>query len=142
MVRANHLNRHPPEHIPMSQTRPDREGGQVERHAQPLGLRQRRLEMASTCLCYPNVLRSGETIEGSGVRPMSEHALSETGGSVLGCRIADGLRQIAGAQPDVIVLAQATMAGAVDRCSDLPVPVLASPRLGLADALAQWRAGG
>jgi hypothetical protein len=51
---------------------------------------------------------------------------------VLGCRIADGLRQIAGAQPDVIVLAQATMTGAVDRCSDLPVPVLASPRLGLA----------
>ena len=55
--------------------------------------------------------------------------------------VAEGLRQIAASAPDVIVLAQATMAGAVDRCADLPVPILASPRLGLADAVAHWRAG-
>jgi len=37
---------------------------------------------------------------------------------------------------DVIVLAQASMAGAAERCADLRVPVLSSPRLGLEAALA------
>lgn len=36
---------------------------------------------------------------------------------------------------DVIVLAQASMAGAVERCRGLEVPVLSSPRLGLEAAL-------
>jgi hypothetical protein len=39
------------------------------------------------------------------------------------------------ASADVIVLAQASMAGAAQRCADLAVPVLSSPRLGVAAAL-------
>ena len=38
-------------------------------------------------------------------------------------------------ESDVIVLAQASMAGAVERCRDLKTPVLASPRLGVAAAI-------
>jgi hypothetical protein len=37
---------------------------------------------------------------------------------------------------DVIVLAQASMAGAVELCADMDIPVLASPRPGLKAALA------
>lgn len=37
---------------------------------------------------------------------------------------------------DVVVLAQASMAGAAELCPDLSVPVLSSPRLGLESALA------
>jgi hypothetical protein len=43
-------------------------------------------------------------------------------------------------QGDVIVLAQASMAGAGALCDDLPTPVLSSPRLGLEAALAAYRA--
>jgi len=41
---------------------------------------------------------------------------------------------------DVILLAQASMAGAERLCPELQVPVLSSPRLGLARALALYRA--
>jgi len=41
---------------------------------------------------------------------------------------------------DVVVLAQASMAGAADLLSDLPIPVLSSPRLGLVAALALLKA--
>src|SRR6185295_9739759 len=37
---------------------------------------------------------------------------------------------------DVAVLAQASMAGAVDRCAGIGIPVLASPRLGVEAAMA------
>ena len=37
---------------------------------------------------------------------------------------------------DVIVLAQASMAGAAELCADLGVPILSSPRLGVEAALA------
>lgn len=43
-------------------------------------------------------------------------------------------------QGDVIVLAQASMAGAAELCADLPIPVLSSPRLGLEAAIAAYRA--
>lgn len=43
---------------------------------------------------------------------------------------------------DVVVLAQASMAGAADLCRDLAVPVLSSPRLGLEAALRVYRAEG
>lgn len=49
-------------------------------------------------------------------------------------RIAEALRSAPVC--DVIVLAQASMAGAAERCADLRVPVLSSPRLGLEAALA------
>jgi len=54
-------------------------------------------------------------------------------------------RSIAGAltrdprQTDVVVLAQASMAGAASLCGGLGVPVLSSPRLGLAGALGRYR---
>jgi hypothetical protein len=41
---------------------------------------------------------------------------------------------------DVIVLAQASMAGAAALCSDLPVPILSSPRLGAEAAVRAYRA--
>ena len=41
---------------------------------------------------------------------------------------------------DVVVLAQASMAGAAPLCADLGVPILSSPRLGLEAALAAYRA--
>jgi hypothetical protein len=50
--------------------------------------------------------------------------------------IAAALRAVAG-QGDVIVLAQASMAGAAALCPDLAIPVLSSPRLGLEAALAR-----
>jgi hypothetical protein len=50
--------------------------------------------------------------------------------------IAAALREVAG-QGDVIVLAQASMAGAAALCPDLAIPVLSSPRLGLEAALAR-----
>jgi hypothetical protein len=42
-----------------------------------------------------------------------------------------------GSEPraDVVVLAQASMAGAAALCADLPVPILSSPRLGLEAAV-------
>jgi hypothetical protein len=40
---------------------------------------------------------------------------------------------------DVIVLAQASMAGATALCSDLSIPILSSPRLGLEAALRAYR---
>jgi hypothetical protein len=43
---------------------------------------------------------------------------------------------------DVIVLAQASMAGAAALCTDLPIPILSSPRLGLEAALAAYRRQG
>ncbi len=48
--------------------------------------------------------------------------------------IAKWLREAA-SSGDVITLAQASMAGAAALCSDLPIPVLSSPRLGLEAAL-------
>jgi hypothetical protein len=50
--------------------------------------------------------------------------------------IAAALRPAAG-QGDVIVLAQASMAGAAALCPDLALPILSSPRLGLEAALAR-----
>jgi Asp/Glu/Hydantoin racemase len=50
--------------------------------------------------------------------------------------IAAELRQVEG---DVIVLAQASMAGAAAFCADLPIPVLSSPRLGLEAAVNAYR---
>jgi hypothetical protein len=41
---------------------------------------------------------------------------------------------------DVIVLAQASMAGAAALCEDIAIPILSSPRLGLEAALAAYRA--
>jgi len=55
--------------------------------------------------------------------------------------IAAALRENA-ARADAIVLAQASMADAAARCGDLGVPVLASPRLGLAAALRILAAAG
>ena len=48
--------------------------------------------------------------------------------------IAGALRTVGDC--DVIVLAQASMAGAADLCADMDIPVLASPRPGLKAALA------
>jgi hypothetical protein len=50
--------------------------------------------------------------------------------------IADAARRFA-SDCDVIVLAQASMASAADLLSDLPVPVLTSPALGIKRALAR-----
>jgi hypothetical protein len=52
--------------------------------------------------------------------------------------IAERLREKSTAF-DCIVLAQASMAGAADFLSDLPVPVLSSPRIGLEGAIAAYR---
>ena len=52
--------------------------------------------------------------------------------------IAAKLRNVA-EQGDVIVLAQASMAGATALCADLPIPVLSSPRLGLEAAVQAYR---
>jgi hypothetical protein len=51
--------------------------------------------------------------------------------------VAEGIR---GQRPDVdaLILAQASMAGAADLLADLPFPVLSSPRLGVAAAVAIW----
>lgn len=54
--------------------------------------------------------------------------------------IAARLRQAAD-QGDVIVLAQASMAGASALCADLPIPVLSSPALGVAAAIKAYRQG-
>jgi hypothetical protein len=43
-------------------------------------------------------------------------------------------------RPDAIVLAQASMAGAADLLKHAPVPVLASPRLGVAASLGRLTA--
>lgn len=53
--------------------------------------------------------------------------------------IAAGLRGAAKGA-DVIVLAQASMAPALERTGELPIPVLSSPRSGLAQAVSVWRA--
>ncbi len=45
------------------------------------------------------------------------------------------------ADADVVVLAQASMAGAVEGVAGIGIPVLSSPRLGVAGALATARAG-
>jgi hypothetical protein len=53
-------------------------------------------------------------------------------------RIAEALRREAGGS-DAIILAQASMAPAVDRLENLGIPVLASPRLGAESTVAAWR---
>ena len=53
-------------------------------------------------------------------------------------KIATQLRQVVD-QGEVIVLAQASMAGAAALCTDLPIPVLSSPSLGVAAAVAAFR---
>jgi hypothetical protein len=52
--------------------------------------------------------------------------------------VADCVRSNA-QRGDVIVLAQASMAGAADLCADLAVPVLSSPQLGLEAAIRAYR---
>lgn len=52
--------------------------------------------------------------------------------------IAWRLRQVA-PQGDVVVLAQASMAGAADLCPDLNIPILSSPHLGAEAAVAAFR---
>ena len=52
--------------------------------------------------------------------------------------IAEALREPA-KQADVIVLAQASMAGVEDIKGDIEIPILSSPRLGLEAALAVYR---
>lgn len=52
--------------------------------------------------------------------------------------IATSLQQAAPAG-DVIVLAQASMAGAASLCTNLSIPILSSPRLGLEAALRTYR---
>jgi GNAT superfamily N-acetyltransferase len=52
--------------------------------------------------------------------------------------IAATLREVAG-RADLIVLAQASMADAAERCGDLGVPILSSPRLGAESAVATYR---
>jgi hypothetical protein len=52
--------------------------------------------------------------------------------------IAAALRNVA-AQGDVVVLAQASMAGAAALCADLLIPVLSSPQLGLEAAVNAYR---
>lgn len=54
-------------------------------------------------------------------------------------RIADALMSVD--ECDVVVLAQASMAGAAELCKQLTMPVLSSPRLGLESALAAMDAG-
>ena len=54
--------------------------------------------------------------------------------------IAQALRRAAG-EADVIVLAQASMAPAAERCADLATPILSSPELGLRRALEILGAG-
>ena len=56
-------------------------------------------------------------------------------------RVAEAAR-LACVEADVVVLAQGSMASAADRLVALPVPVLASPRLGIAAAVRLWRALG
>ena len=55
-------------------------------------------------------------------------------------RVAACIRRAAPAG-DVVVLAQASMAGAAALCADLPVPILSSPRLGLEAAVQAYHAG-
>jgi len=55
------------------------------------------------------------------------------------CAIADCVRAQHGGA-DVVVLAQASMAGASELCADLRIPVLSSPRLGIAAAVAAYHA--
>ena len=52
--------------------------------------------------------------------------------------VAEGLRREVGGV-DAVVLAQASMAPAAELLADLEVPILASPRLGAAAAVAAWR---
>ena len=52
--------------------------------------------------------------------------------------IAEKLREAAPGA-DAVILAQASMAGAVGLLGDLAVPVLASPRLGAEEAIRVWR---
>ena len=53
--------------------------------------------------------------------------------------IADGLHEAA-TSADAIVLAQASMTPALERCADIAIPLLTSPRSGLENAIARWRA--
>lgn len=55
--------------------------------------------------------------------------------------IADGLNEAA-RNADVIVLAQASMAPALQRMSEMPVPILSSPQSGLNEAVKAWRNAG
>ena len=53
--------------------------------------------------------------------------------------IADGLHRTA-LESDVIVLAQASMAPALEACADIEVPILTSPRSGFEAAIAAYKA--
>ena len=53
--------------------------------------------------------------------------------------ISEGLKQ-ASKNVDVIVLAQASMVPALSRIDTLPVPILSSPRSGINQAIATWKA--
>ena len=55
--------------------------------------------------------------------------------------VADCLR-MAAVRGDVLVLAQASMAGAADMCADLHVPILSSPRLGVETAIQAYYSRG
>ena len=52
--------------------------------------------------------------------------------------VADGLREAAG-DAEVVVLAQASMAGAAELCPEIAVPILTSPRLGAEAVVAAYR---
>jgi hypothetical protein len=52
-------------------------------------------------------------------------------------RVAEGFRRAA-KDIDVVVLAQASMAKAAERCRDIDVPILTSPRLGAEAAVAAY----
>lgn len=64
-------------------------------------------------------------------------------GDLAGYRAAVATAARAAAETaDVVLLAQASMAGALPRLADLPLPIWASPELGVRAAIARWRALG
>ena len=66
-------------------------------------------------------------------------AYFEQGDIVSYCRTIANQLQQASQDSDVIVLAQASMAGAIAYCSDSAIPILSSPRLGLAAAIKAYQ---
>jgi Asp/Glu/hydantoin racemase len=101
--------------------------------------------LASTLGPTLDLLRAVAAERGSAVRPRElliadAWPLFEAGDQAgYAARIAAALAPaLAGA--DAVVLAQASMAGAAELLADAPVPVLASPQLGVAAAVAAWRA--
>jgi hypothetical protein len=75
-----------------------------------------------------------ESVLVAGAWPRFESG-DEEGYAVL---VAEAARAAA-PRADVVVLAQASMADAAERCADLATPILASPRLGVEAALAALR---